>query len=635
MIIKNNHNLIKKILTTFVIVFSLFAYTKVVSAIGTKSVYSGTPVTITWNVGNAEGCTPTTNYPSTGDGVRSTWITGNNIPAGSLALGAPTSIGTWTFTCTSYNPTGASDTATLEVLDGSCALPWGGTLADGDSVTAYQSSSVISPATCVSETRSCFHGVLSGSYTHSNCNVGTRSGSLTAPTQCEISAGNSTCTVPLTWTSTNFTSPKVIDNNTGNELSTLANKSSPGLTAYVAYGGTTFKLKDGSTTFDTKTTNGVCATGTSWNGSICVITKSGSISGPSSCLITSGNSTCTVPLTWTSANFTDPKLTDENMSTTLSTNANQSSPGMTVWVAYGGTTFKLKDGSDTFDTKTVSGICDTNLSWNGTVCSAPSIPPCVAGEQSCCPSGQVWNGTSCSTTSCSIGSQSCCPSGQVWNGTSCVTQTPTPSVTSATVTPVCNGTTTSNATLSVQCSSSTGFRVENSSDQIISNSSSPSGDVSLNQTGTYGIVCVNGSTSGTKVYRTFSSSLCGTQIISFTASPTTISSGALSTLTWKIEGTPNSCTLSASPVCANGSCSQSATDDASSLNSTLTNGNTDANDPAGSRPIPSTLQNNASGSSYATGKKTLKINRTTDFLIDCGSGVSKKVRVQVTNLNEG
>ena len=50
-----------------------------------------------------------------------------------------------------------------------CALPWGGTISDGQSVTAYQASSVPLGSTCVSETRACSGTVLSGSYQYASC----------------------------------------------------------------------------------------------------------------------------------------------------------------------------------------------------------------------------------------------------------------------------------------------------------------------------------------------------------------------------------------------------------------------------------------------------------------------------------
>lgn len=51
----------------------------------------------------------------------------------------------------------------------SCDLPWSGTLAHGDSVTAFQAASVTMPATCAQETRTCSLGVLSGTYANASC----------------------------------------------------------------------------------------------------------------------------------------------------------------------------------------------------------------------------------------------------------------------------------------------------------------------------------------------------------------------------------------------------------------------------------------------------------------------------------
>jgi len=53
-----------------------------------------------------------------------------------------------------------------------CNLPWGGTTPHNTSVTAYQSASVPCGNSCVSETRTCSNGTLSGSYTNSGCTVG-------------------------------------------------------------------------------------------------------------------------------------------------------------------------------------------------------------------------------------------------------------------------------------------------------------------------------------------------------------------------------------------------------------------------------------------------------------------------------
>jgi hypothetical protein len=50
-----------------------------------------------------------------------------------------------------------------------CTLPWGGSINHGQSVTAYQSSSVVCGGSCVSQTRTCSLGVLSGTFTRQAC----------------------------------------------------------------------------------------------------------------------------------------------------------------------------------------------------------------------------------------------------------------------------------------------------------------------------------------------------------------------------------------------------------------------------------------------------------------------------------
>jgi hypothetical protein len=52
---------------------------------------------------------------------------------------------------------------------GSCLLPWGGTIANNGTVTAFQSAQATCPAACVSQTRSCSNGTLSGTYTARSC----------------------------------------------------------------------------------------------------------------------------------------------------------------------------------------------------------------------------------------------------------------------------------------------------------------------------------------------------------------------------------------------------------------------------------------------------------------------------------
>jgi hypothetical protein len=70
-----------------------------------------------------------------------------------------------------------------------CFLPWGGTIASGSSVTAYQSPSVPSGNPCISEVRTCTNGILSGTYTNQACVVGS---SVCTPS-CEPCTYDSVC----------------------------------------------------------------------------------------------------------------------------------------------------------------------------------------------------------------------------------------------------------------------------------------------------------------------------------------------------------------------------------------------------------------------------------------------------------
>ena len=62
------------------------------------------------------------------------------------------------------------DDTFVTTASGCTGTPWG-TMSDGASNTAYQSAAVTYPASCVSETRTCSSGTLSGSYTNTSCSV--------------------------------------------------------------------------------------------------------------------------------------------------------------------------------------------------------------------------------------------------------------------------------------------------------------------------------------------------------------------------------------------------------------------------------------------------------------------------------
>ena len=171
-------------------------------------------VTITWSSATPSCSVLAEANPLTyGNSTSLSWTSANatsfyitNI--GYVAANATSSTLVGPLSSTAYNGTaiGSGGTTncdyTLTVnAPSNCALPWGGTLNHGSSVTAYQASTVPYGSSCVSESRSCANGVLSGSYTNQSCAVG--------PT-CSLSVNPGSVvqgqSATLSWSSINATS---------------------------------------------------------------------------------------------------------------------------------------------------------------------------------------------------------------------------------------------------------------------------------------------------------------------------------------------------------------------------------------------------------------------------------------------
>ncbi|MDP2651687.1 MAG: CARDB domain-containing protein, partial [bacterium] len=142
------------------------------------SVASGGRSTLTWSSTGATSCT-----------AGGPWSTSGNL-SGSGLTNALTSDTTFTLQCSGPGGSSQLRSVTVAVSSSSCSLPWGGSINDGSSVTAYQTSSVTPPATCssVSQTRTCNNGTLSGSYTNQSC---ANNNSCSLPWGGTISSGSS------------------------------------------------------------------------------------------------------------------------------------------------------------------------------------------------------------------------------------------------------------------------------------------------------------------------------------------------------------------------------------------------------------------------------------------------------------
>jgi putative peptidoglycan binding protein len=82
---------------------------------------------------------------------------------------------TGTFWGTQGQPAHCSITLTVtQPTTGNASCSWNGqTIASGSSVTAYQAATVPAGGQCISETRTCQQGILSGSYQYASCTVAT------------------------------------------------------------------------------------------------------------------------------------------------------------------------------------------------------------------------------------------------------------------------------------------------------------------------------------------------------------------------------------------------------------------------------------------------------------------------------
>ena len=109
----------------------------------------------------------------------------NSIANGVSTTAYQTATVPFGFTCTSQTRTCSNGTLSGSYSFSNCeqAEPLdcsfnGSNVEHGDFVTAYLSNSVAAGNSCSSQTRTCFNGVLSGSYTNSNCSVSSVEGNV-------------------------------------------------------------------------------------------------------------------------------------------------------------------------------------------------------------------------------------------------------------------------------------------------------------------------------------------------------------------------------------------------------------------------------------------------------------------------
>lgn len=107
----------------------------------------------------------------------------------------------------------------------SCSLPWGGTIGDGQSTTAYQVD-VSSNCPGVAQTRTCSSGTLSGSYTFQSCSAPSSTITVSLQNGLNSYAGNDDTYLRSKIATTNYGTSTTLyhdlnDNTGGNEYSLL------------------------------------------------------------------------------------------------------------------------------------------------------------------------------------------------------------------------------------------------------------------------------------------------------------------------------------------------------------------------------------------------------------------------------
>ena len=238
-----------------------------------------------------------------------------------------------------------------------------------------------------------------------------------------------------------------------------------------------------------------------------------------------------------------------------------------------------------------------------------------------------------------------CDNGSAWPHPASPT-CPLPSVDNASIT----GNNTEDAIMSYTCSYSTKYSITRDGVTIVptTNYTGPvSIDKSINGSiaGNYVIHCWLGTiTPATRAVPYYDPEPLSTDSVMLSASPRTTKAGTISALTWSINNPLPGCTLTAYTVCSGVICSPERTAATNAITSELLNGNTDANDPYGSRTMKNALRKVATspGGTKAMGKKSLKIDYTTDFTVDCNvpsntgkPNPTKTLRVQITTDSEG
>ncbi len=353
---------------------------------------------------------------------------------------------------------------------------------------------------------------------------------------------------------------------------------------------------------------------------------SGTITSSSqSCTIDTDQSSCNVNLSWSTTNPVGTSaITRNNPSGTVFTGNNSGPQSASVSGTYSNTTYYLYNNAVLLDQVTITPTCTFGSIWNaisGKCVSIINLAICtIAPSTSGCPCPSGYSG---SQPICIIPltTQTCSDGSVIPLSQSCPVPVDNTPVVIPHVIPSCpNGL---DIAFYPSCSCPS-FNHPNGGSCTIDTQTCWNGDEIPVTSSCPPEFKTCWDQSSVRVTQS-----CPPHITSLTATPQTIDQGQSTTLSWIIEGTNNTCGLSASSPFPNPTSAQIA--EIAQINQKI---NTETIDNSTTVGINKAITTPSGGT--ATGKKSFNLNHSTVFDLHCSnSSQGRKIRINIANVFEG